>query len=192
MVTLCRTISVLSGLTNLRLLYLDDNNISDISPLAENTGLGNGDEVLLRANPLNYQSIKTHIPVLQSRGITVAFDNLIRKYVLSVRAGISLIHVPLNVTAVNDTPKTITTIADLYDALGGASKVNFLITYDTTHKKWRSYFGGSDRGTQHDRQLTDDMGILANMIAPASIRLTGSPLGTDGTSTFTLKQGSIL
>ena len=182
-------ISVLSGLTNLRLLYLDDNNISDISPLAENTGLGNGDEVLLRANPLNYQSIKTHIPALQSRGITVAFDNLIRKYVLSVRAGISLIHVPLNVTAVNDTPKTITTIADLYDALGGASKVNFLITYDTTHKKWRSYFGGSDRGTQHDRQLTDDMGILANMIAPASIRLTGSPLGTDGTSTFTLKTG---
>ena len=68
-------ISPLSGLTNLTGLWLAYNTISDISPLVANTGLGNGDQVLLNDNPLSYSSIKTHIPVLQSRGITVEFDD---------------------------------------------------------------------------------------------------------------------
>ena len=54
-----------------------NNNISDISPLVENTGLGRGGWgwVGVRENPLSYQSIHTHIPILQSRGVTVYFDN---------------------------------------------------------------------------------------------------------------------
>ena len=40
-----------------------------------------------------------------------------------------------------------------------------------------------------DRALTDDVGILVNMIAPVSIRLTGSPLGTNEESAITLNQG---
>ena len=68
-------ISSLSGLTNLKTLWLNHNNISDLSPLVTNTGLGSGDEVNVRENLLSYTSIKTHIPVLQSRGITVEFDN---------------------------------------------------------------------------------------------------------------------
>ena len=68
-------LSPLAGLTNLRWMRLAGNNISDLSPLVVNTGLGNGDEINVRANPLNYTSIKTHIPVLQSRGVTVEFDN---------------------------------------------------------------------------------------------------------------------
>ena len=62
-------------LTNLIWLQLWDNNISDVSPLVANAGLGQGDTVYLWGNPLSYQSINTHIPALQSRGITVAFDN---------------------------------------------------------------------------------------------------------------------
>ena len=108
---------------------------------------------------------------------------------LSVPAGISLIHVPLKVTVVDDVPKTITSITDLYDALGGASKVTFLITYDSQAQEWRSYFGPSDTGTPADRALTDDTGIIAGMITPASIRLTGNPLGTNGSSSITLNQG---
>ena len=68
-------ISPVAGLTNLINLYLGNNNISDISPLVANTGLGNGDEVYVQGNPLSYQSIHTHIPALQSRGVTVEFDN---------------------------------------------------------------------------------------------------------------------
>ena len=67
-------ISPLSGLTNLRTLFLNDNNISDISPLVSNTGLGDNSFVDVRGNPLNAVSINTHIPTLQSRGVTVEFD----------------------------------------------------------------------------------------------------------------------
>ena len=281
-------ISSLSGLTHLTYLGLVGNSVSDISPLIANTGLGGGDSVYMQQNPLSYQSIYTHIPRLQSRGVTVEFDNqphpeLLKisgdnqrrlpgetlanpfvveaqnergfalagisvrftvtegggtlsitntttdangraqstltlgpnlernsvevsaagikglvtfhavagapEYRWSIPAGISLIHVPLTVTAVEDMSMTVTSIADLYEILGGTGAVNFLITYDSQAQAWRSYFGPSDSGTLADRVLTDDMGIIAGLITPASVRLSGSPLGTNGSSSITLNQG---
>ena len=111
------------------------------------------------------------------------------EYLLSLPTGISLIHVPLKVTAVDGAEQTIESIADLYDVLGGASTVNFLITHDSSIQEWFSYFVPSDKGTPADRGLTDDMGTIAGMKAPTSVRLTGSPLGTDGSSTITLNSG---
>ena len=108
---------------------------------------------------------------------------------LFVPAGISLIHVPLKVTTVDGVAQSIESIADLYDALGGADTVNFLIAYDYATQGWLSYFGSSDTGTSADKVLTDDIGIIAGMIVPVSIRLGGSPLGANGTSTITLNQG---
>ena len=70
-------ITDLTGLehaTQLRELRLNGNPISDLSPLVANTGLGDGDEVDVQENPLSYTSINTHIPALQSRGVTVQFD----------------------------------------------------------------------------------------------------------------------
>ena len=69
-------ISVLSSLTQLTELRLDRNNITDISPLVANTGLGSGDTVDVRGNPLGHTSIKTHIPALKSRGVMVEFDDV--------------------------------------------------------------------------------------------------------------------
>ena len=63
----------LAGLTNLEYLSLRSNDISNIGPLVANTGLGSGDEVDLRNNPLNTDSINRFIPFLQSRGVTVLF-----------------------------------------------------------------------------------------------------------------------
>ena len=65
-------ISALSGLTNLRRLDLSRNNISDISALS---GLTNLEYLDLRINgsPLNYPSLSTHIPALQSRGVEVYY-----------------------------------------------------------------------------------------------------------------------
>ena len=68
-------ISALSNLTSLEWLSLSNNSISDISPLVANTGLGSGDSVYLRSNPLSSTSINTHIPALQRRGVTVGFDS---------------------------------------------------------------------------------------------------------------------
>ena len=69
-------ISALSGLTNLIYLTLSSNNISDLSPLVVNTGLGSGDRVDVRNNPLSATSINTHIPILQDRGVEVRFGAL--------------------------------------------------------------------------------------------------------------------
>ena len=110
------------------------------------------------------------------------------EYLWSIPADISLIHVPLKVTAVDGVAKTIESVSDLYDALGGTSTINFLITYDSQTQEWRSYFVPSDRGGPADVALTDDKGVIARLRAPASISLRGSALGTNGTSTITLNQ----
>ena len=66
-------LSALSGLTNLTWLSIGGNSISDLSPLVANIGLGSGDEVKVEGKHLSYPSIHTHIPALQSRGVTVHF-----------------------------------------------------------------------------------------------------------------------
>ena len=68
-------ISALSSLTDLAYLGLSENHIADISPLVDNTGLGDGDTVNLKSNPLSSTSRNTHIPTLQRRGVTVEFDS---------------------------------------------------------------------------------------------------------------------
>ena len=155
-------------------------------------GLGEGDTVDVSENPLNNVSMHTHIPALQSRGVNVRFENLkpvILEHPLLIPAGINLIHAPLKVTAVDEVTQTITSIADLYDALGGADTVNFLITYDPKTQEWLSYFTPADKGTTADKALTDDMGIIIGMKTPASIHLQGETLGTNGSSTITLTPG---
>ena len=184
-------ISALSGLSNLFFVGLWDNLISDISPLVANTGFGQGEEVIVSENPLSEASINVHIPALQSRGVEIHFSNLkppLAKYVLSIPRGLSLIHIPLKVTTVDGVTKPIESIGDLYDALGGSS-VNFMVTYDPVAQEWFGYFGAADRGTPADRVLTDNMGVLVGMLAPATIVLDGSPLVTDGQSTIPFYPG---
>ena len=92
-------ISALSGLTNLTSLYLSSNNISDISALSTLTSLTrlwlsnniisdvspivgldltgtswDSTGLNIRANPLSYASINTHIPAMQTRGIEVQYN----------------------------------------------------------------------------------------------------------------------
>ena len=117
---------------------------------------------------------------------TAAGDEI--EYRLSIPTGISLIHVPLKVTAVGSVAKTIESVSDLYDALGGTSTVNFLITYDS-QQSWLSYFVPSDKGGPADVRLTDDKGVIAGMRTPVSVSLRGSALGTNGTSAITLTPG---
>ena len=66
-------LSALSGLSSLQVLDMDNNSISNLAPLVANTGLGNGDYVDVRVNPLSATSLNTHIPDLQARGVTVYF-----------------------------------------------------------------------------------------------------------------------
>jgi parallel beta-helix repeat protein len=67
-------ISPVSNLTSLTYLWLGSNQISDIKPLVDNSGLGGGDVVDLRSNPLSATSLNTYIPQLEARGVTVYYD----------------------------------------------------------------------------------------------------------------------
>lgn len=66
-------ISALSNLTNLAYIDLTVNQISDISPLINNYGIGNGDTVVLRQNPLSTTSTYRLIPRLEQRGVRVFY-----------------------------------------------------------------------------------------------------------------------
>ena len=108
---------------------------------------------------------------------------------LSLPSGISLIHIPLEVTSVDGVMTTIKSVADLYDALGGANTVNHFTTYAPDTQVWHSYRGPASSGTIADKPLTDAVGIVADMKTAVSIQLRGEPLGLDGVSAILLHKG---
>ena len=108
---------------------------------------------------------------------------------LSLPSGLNLIHVPLKVRAVDGMAGRIESVADLYDALGGANNLNWLITHDSQIQTWHGYFGDADRGTAADKVLTDETGILADVKTPISVHLGGDALGENGMSAITLTPG---
>ena len=70
-------VSPLETLTQLTVLDLGYNTISDMSPLVELNLTGvkwDSTGLFLQGNPLNYDSIHTHIPAIQAKGIQVKFD----------------------------------------------------------------------------------------------------------------------
>ena len=60
-------------LKNLWVLDVDNNDIADIAPLVDNPGMGRGDIVDLRQNPLSGQALED-VDVLRGRGVLVAVD----------------------------------------------------------------------------------------------------------------------
>ena len=99
------------------------NNISDLSPLVANTGLESGDEINLKGNPLSYQSIHTHIPILQSRGFTVEFDNQAHPALLKISGD--------NQNGASLTPLSQPFVIEAQDAKGSALvgiSVRFAVT----------------------------------------------------------------
>ena len=112
--------------------------------------------------------------------------------VLRAPSGISLIHVPLRVTAVNGVAQTIELVGDLYDALGGADAVNLLITYNPKTQGWLSYLGEYSRGTAADTVLADHQGVITDMKTSVSLQLDGDALGSNGSSSITLHPGTNL
>ena len=55
-------------------LGLSNNQIWDIGPVVENSGIGGGDGVDLRGNPFNDEAYSFHIPAIQERGVNVLFN----------------------------------------------------------------------------------------------------------------------
>ena len=135
----------------------------------------------------------TNIVEVSVEGIaeTVTFHAVaeLLEFDLALPSGISLIHVPLKVRTIDEVAGTIESVGDLYDVLGGEDNVIYLFTRDSQTQQWIGYLKPSDRGTSVDRQLTDDMGIITNLINEVPLRLRGSSLGTNGNSIITLNPG---
>ncbi len=72
-------VSALGSLESLEFLDLSGNAVEDVSALVRNMGLGDGDFLDLRGNPLSAESIETHIPVLLQRGVDVAFGIIVAR-----------------------------------------------------------------------------------------------------------------
>ena len=127
-------LSPLANLTNLTILWLYGNNISDLSPLIENTGLGSNDKVYVRGNPLSYQSIYTHIPTLQNRGVTVEFDNRAHPALLKISGdnqnGTSFVSLsqPFVVEAQDANGAALGGISVTFTVTGGGGTLNPTIT----------------------------------------------------------------
>ena len=64
-------IAALEFPTRLDDLDLSYNRIADIAPLAANAGLGDGDRIDLRGNPLDDDALETVVPALTGRGVWV-------------------------------------------------------------------------------------------------------------------------
>ena len=127
-------ISALSSLTHLTELRLDRNSITDLSPLVANTGLGSGDEVDVRGNPLSYLSIHTHIPALQSRGVTVEFDNQAHPAILKISgdnqngASFASLSQPFVVEAQDENGSALTGISVRFAVTTGGGALSTTIT----------------------------------------------------------------
>ena len=68
-------IAPLEGLTALHTLNLAFNRVEDITPLVQNTGLGDGDRVDVRGNPLARATRRDAIAALSTRGVAVRSGN---------------------------------------------------------------------------------------------------------------------
>ena len=146
---------------------------------------GRARSLLTLGNNPGTNTVTASVPGLAGTVTFHAIGKLL-EFNLSLTAGINLIHVPLKVTTIDGTPGRIESVGDLHDALGGTGIVNYLITYDSQAQEWRAYFGPLDRGTPADKRLEADTGILADMLAPASVHLGGTPLGRNRASTIVL------
>ena len=69
------TQDVVINITGTEELDLSDNLISSIDPLLNNLGIGEGDVVDLRNNPLNYEAYVVHIPALVSKGANILAES---------------------------------------------------------------------------------------------------------------------
>jgi Leucine-rich repeat (LRR) protein len=61
----------LGSLNALQQLFLQENQIIDLQPLVDNTGLGSGDVINIKDNPLSMTAQQVQVPALRGRGVTV-------------------------------------------------------------------------------------------------------------------------
>ena len=67
-------ISSLSGLTQLKYLRLEQNQVIELSPLVDNPGIGEDDDVWIHENPIDCIEQASNIWILKNRGVNLRTD----------------------------------------------------------------------------------------------------------------------
>ena len=107
-------------------------------------GLGSGDTVYVQSNPLSYQSIHTHIPTLQSKGVTVEFDNRAHPALLKIlgnnQNGASFVSLsqPFVVEAQDANGSALTGISVTFVVTRGGGTLSTTITKTDTNGRAQS------------------------------------------------------
>ena len=166
------TFTITTGSGTLSVVYTE----TDANGRAESTlTLGS-----MGTNTVQVRATDLLEPLIFTTAATTGFTIIIPK-------GVSLVHIPLDVTAVNDVAMSIDTVGAFFDTLGDA--VNFILTYDTAAGQWRSYLGDNSRGSGADVAITDGLGLITVMQAATTLTLIGDALGMDGISRIRLSTG---
>ena len=108
---------------------------------------------------------------------------------LHIPKNIGLIHIPIQISRVDDQPAIVKTVGDLYDILGGFKNVNFLIAYDHSELVWRSFLGDRSYGKLANQLIAETTGIISVMRKPVNLKLVGKALGKRGGSQVKLYKG---
>ena len=95
---------------------------------------------------------------------------------VEIPAGISLLHIPLQIRFINGTYQPLTKISDLYDVLEntipGTTDVRFIVTQDLSSQNWKSY----PQDLNSNLDLTADRGLLVvrpNAVEAISLKVEG-------------------
>ena len=186
-------ISALSGLINLSWLYLSDNNISDISSLVANTGWGEGNVISVKGNPLSYQSIHTHIPALQSRGVTVEFDNQAHPALLKISgdnqtgAPDATLANPFGVEAQDENGAPLAGVAVAFTITGGGGTLSIAnTTTDANGRAESTLTLGADAGINTVAVAADGIAVAVTFYANAAIEPPPITADANGDGTVNL------
>ena len=182
-------ISALASLTKLEWLVLHSNNISDLSPLVANSGVGNGDELYVRLNPLSYQSISTHIPIFQSKGVAFEFDNRPHPALLKISgdnqkgASYASLSQPFVIEAQDENGSALTGISVTFAVTGGGGTLSVKnTTTDENGRAQSTLILGANLGTNTVRVSAAGIESTATFYAIADSELppTTADVNTDG------------
>ena len=111
-------------------------------------------------------------PTNLSLDVEIDFESLD----VEIPAGISLLHIPLQIRFINGTYQPLTKISDLYDVLEntipGTTDVRFIVTQDLSSQNWKSY----PHDLKSNLDLTADRGLLVvrpNAVEAISLKVEG-------------------
>lgn len=123
----------------------------------------------------NRESIDTLTEQLETLNLEIPTS-----FRLSVPAGPSLFHLPRVVTEVNGESRSITTVSDLFEVLGGKANVHWLITTPAPTRGgstgFQAFFQPSDIDIPANATIQPYTGILVHLTNPVEMDLAGDPV----------------